>query len=619
MEEIPIFESKPLDKKTEPNTSSTSTPTNPEMNLKYPKIYRKELNPEEIYIGKRIELQEYIGTIKYIGPLLHKECPPSEIWLGIEWDDESRGKHNGTVEGKKYFETSKGLNNGSLIKLSKVNIGQKFSEAVDYKYNFYSLEGNEIHQFVDKTIETDNFIQANKKKINIELVGKEKAITEFAQTSRMVCVDLNHCLIRGFDNNISTIFPNLEEISITSTLIDKWSKILFLLKEFPNLSMINLSENVFSFDDEFEQKIKEINTDDKNKLKLEVLVLNKSKLDFYSLIKISPLFKTVDKLYLMGNNLNKETYEKTEENKMKFIKENISVLQENVKQLHLLSVEKNKVESIYFIFKMFAFKEIHYLNLNQNKITQIIDDGLTKEEKEFFIDNFKKSINHLLIDYNMFNVDNFTKIIRELEIFDLKNIDILNNTFIEKGGFEKAKTELIGRNPNLNILNGTTITKFMRKEYEKFYLKNSVQAYFDNFYHGKDLKEEGNVNGFNFEKFEEYMKENNPQYFNLRTKYFDPLEDFVNLTQKKKTHTIKGNISEVVFRYGDKDIKKKLPKTTMINGLRNLCTKLFKMDSSFIFSFYIYNENDKSENLIEDESLRLMDLDLKEENKIILK
>lgn len=47
-------------------------------------------------IGKKIQVGEYAGIIKYSGPLLH-EVKSSKIkkdahWLGIEWDNELRGK-----------------------------------------------------------------------------------------------------------------------------------------------------------------------------------------------------------------------------------------------------------------------------------------------------------------------------------------------------------------------------------------------------------------------------------------------------------------------------------------------------------------------------------------------
>lgn len=51
--------------------------------------------------GRRVESNGYFGTICYIG-----EVPPAKgTWLGVDWDDPTRGKHNGTHEGKKYFST----------------------------------------------------------------------------------------------------------------------------------------------------------------------------------------------------------------------------------------------------------------------------------------------------------------------------------------------------------------------------------------------------------------------------------------------------------------------------------------------------------------------------------
>lgn len=51
-------------------------------------------------IGDRIECNGHFGTIKYIGSV---ESHPS-TWLGIDWDDPERGKHDGTVKGRHYFD-----------------------------------------------------------------------------------------------------------------------------------------------------------------------------------------------------------------------------------------------------------------------------------------------------------------------------------------------------------------------------------------------------------------------------------------------------------------------------------------------------------------------------------
>lgn len=52
-------------------------------------------------IGHRIECDGVKGTIKWIGKLPNYK----NIWYGIDWDDEERGKHNGTHNGVSYFST----------------------------------------------------------------------------------------------------------------------------------------------------------------------------------------------------------------------------------------------------------------------------------------------------------------------------------------------------------------------------------------------------------------------------------------------------------------------------------------------------------------------------------
>ena len=50
-------------------------------------------------VGTRVNLNNHIGTIKYVGPVNNT----TGIWLGVEWDDPARGKHDGSKDGKQYF------------------------------------------------------------------------------------------------------------------------------------------------------------------------------------------------------------------------------------------------------------------------------------------------------------------------------------------------------------------------------------------------------------------------------------------------------------------------------------------------------------------------------------
>ena len=62
--------------------------------------------------------------LRYIGPVKGQEG----TWVGLEWDDTSRGKHDGTTGGVKYFSClSGGSTAGSFVRSEKV----RWERAVD--------------------------------------------------------------------------------------------------------------------------------------------------------------------------------------------------------------------------------------------------------------------------------------------------------------------------------------------------------------------------------------------------------------------------------------------------------------------------------------------------------
>ena len=576
----------------------------PHITLKYPKINLQPSDDTSNLLGKRVELNEKTATIRYVGPLKHKkDAKETEIWLGLEWDDKTRGKHNGIVEGYEYFKTKDNENSGSLIKMTKVNIGQTFKAALGYKYNFYEEEGNDYHKDVDKALEKDNFIVTDKKIINIELVGKEKAAKKFSEFAHMPCIDLSFSYINKLGNDLSNILPKLKELALTRTLLTKWSDLLSIVIQFKNLNLLNFSENILIFDDLYEEQIKKFISRE-HKQHLKTLVLNKCNLDLYHLIKLSPLFTELDYLYLKDNKINPETYEKSENKK--YIDENIGDIEKNTQNLKYLSLEQNKINVFFFGFKIFKSPQLKYINMNQNLISELISEKNIDEEKSL-LELFKKSMQHISLDYNMFKKEDYTKIMVDLESMELKDIDILNNSFIDKIGVSKVKIEMIGRNPQMTILNNTTITKIMRRDAEKQYLIDLVKEYINSL---------GNKS---FDKFvfEKYMEKTHKQYFKLRKKFFDPLDDYEYLTKKNNTNTMKSNMAEIVLLYGDKTINRKFPKSTVFTNLKNLCVRLFKIEGDALLSFYL--KNDEKEELIEDETISLQSLNLPPKQIILIK
>ena len=64
---------------------------------------------------------------RYIGPVKGQEG----TWVGVEWDDASRGKHDGSTGGVKYFSCESGDNAGSFIRAEKV--GQEGAAGEEYR------------------------------------------------------------------------------------------------------------------------------------------------------------------------------------------------------------------------------------------------------------------------------------------------------------------------------------------------------------------------------------------------------------------------------------------------------------------------------------------------------
>jgi dynactin complex subunit len=49
--------------------------------------------------GARLKFISHTGTVRYIGEV----AGTTGTWLGVEWDDPTRGKHDGVKDGIRYF------------------------------------------------------------------------------------------------------------------------------------------------------------------------------------------------------------------------------------------------------------------------------------------------------------------------------------------------------------------------------------------------------------------------------------------------------------------------------------------------------------------------------------
>lgn len=56
-------------------------------------------DPSTVQVGDRLSYDGAPCTVRYVGAVKGT----SGSWLGVEWDDPARGKHDGSHKGDRYF------------------------------------------------------------------------------------------------------------------------------------------------------------------------------------------------------------------------------------------------------------------------------------------------------------------------------------------------------------------------------------------------------------------------------------------------------------------------------------------------------------------------------------
>lgn len=114
---------------------------------------------ERISVGVKSSSEVHHGTIRFVGTLSRKEG----VWAGVEWDDATRGKHDGSFEGIKYFDCLNAPPSASFVKASKIRRGVSLADAF---FDRYQRHANDLK---DMTIET-----AGHRHMAVTLRGEEE-------------------------------------------------------------------------------------------------------------------------------------------------------------------------------------------------------------------------------------------------------------------------------------------------------------------------------------------------------------------------------------------------------------------------------------------------------------
>lgn len=173
--------------------------------------------------------------------------------MGLEWDDVTRGRHNGTVKNHEYFKTVNNQASGSLVKIEKVHFGINILDAIIKKYFKDSINDEQKQQLKETIlssgqnagdaaqqeerkqsakilVETDEnayFETGLKQKKMVEFYGFDKIWEKLNNMKELKEISLSGLGISniGEPGFFSTVLPNLQVLSMEANLLFDWSQV----------------------------------------------------------------------------------------------------------------------------------------------------------------------------------------------------------------------------------------------------------------------------------------------------------------------------------------------------------------------------------------------------------
>uniref|UniRef100_A0A8B9RGX1 Tubulin-specific chaperone E n=1 Tax=Astyanax mexicanus TaxID=7994 RepID=A0A8B9RGX1_ASTMX len=183
--------------------------------------------PEDA-VGRRVFCDGERGTVRYVGTV----PPTTGLWLGVEWDNPDRGKHDGSHEGVCYF-TCRHPTGGSFVRPKKVSFGVNFLTAVKLRYELCLDEalGEEV-KISTKTV----------KMVGFESIMEKQRMDNLTEIALVNCEVNNRLSITSSPSSLSHAFSRLRVLTLNNCSIT-WSQVLDCAPMWPNIEELFLNDN----------------------------------------------------------------------------------------------------------------------------------------------------------------------------------------------------------------------------------------------------------------------------------------------------------------------------------------------------------------------------------------
>ncbi|XP_061087693.1 tubulin-specific chaperone E isoform X1 [Conger conger] len=492
------------------------------VNSESPSSMAESVPPDAV--GRRVACDGERGTVRYVGAV----PPTAGLWLGVEWDNPERGKHDGCHEGTRYF-TCRHPTSGSFVRTKKVSFGVDVLTAMRQRYESEpeQVTGEEL-TISSKTVE----------RVGFEAISEKQRLENCREVSLAGCGVCSP----GLDDEILQTSPNIVILNLAQSLLCSWEDVACIARQLTKLRELQLGQNRLR------------PPADPASLKpafanLKVLDLSGSALSWPELLECAPMWHALEELYAFDNSITE-------------LQRPIGVLQ----SLTVLDLSNNPLADGSEILKIAELPRLEKLNLSNTGLSTLqfpdVDPGL---KTAMF-----PALKTLVLKGN--NISEWW-VVNELDkLASLRQLSIGRNPVLSgERNRETARQILIARLGQLHVLDSMEIVPEERKGAELDYCKMFGEKWLESGGHRDPAMDRPSAEFTTL----------HPRYQTLIQKYGAPEEGEL---KKQKPFALKNQLLTVTFMCPDqadrKPIQKKIPDTMTVQKVKGLLFRLLKVQGS---------------------------------------
>lgn len=486
--------------------------------------------------GRRIVSGDDFGTVMFVG-----EVPPaSGVWLGIEWDDPQRGRHDGSRNGIQYFQC-RHPTGGSFLRPNKADFGRDIVSAIREKYIPKDLETGDIDESVMSL--------GNK---TVEMIGAKKVATKQSSFENLSEVTLR-CERISVAGDTSLEASNIKELNISKNLLPSWKELSNITRQLKRLEVLDISENRLAIPSAPETLLPYFSS-------LQELLMNRVYISWSELLHCASMWPSLRKLHVCFNNLTC-----------------IDRSPENIWQhLELMNLEGNGLQSWEDVLHLGKLPKLQTLILNSNELSQIYFNDVGPCQHTSFFPALKS------ISVNLNAISEWLSISELNKLQSLEEVFLKFNPITSEISPSDVRGKLIAKLRRLKKSNNSPVERGERRGAEIDYLKQHCNEW---------LESGGSRDLSKSNPSEEFLKLH-PTYEKLLEIYGAPEEGETVVLAKD----LKSTLIEVCIICptdpSKKQLKKKLPGGMELQKLRSLIQKIYRIDVCSQQLYYTRKEGD---------------------------